>query len=150
LRSRSSVFAAGLAAGALALGAGCGEDQQEAFAEDFRPLNRQLVSLGEEVGQSIEDAEQRTDAQLERQFDDLADQLGRLRRELQDLDPPDDLADAQAQLGQAMRAAEEALRGIEQAAETSDPDAARQSTIELVTASEDLREARRRLAGETP
>lgn len=148
MRSRLSAFAAALAVAALALG--CGEDQQEAFAEDFRPLNRQLVSLGEEVGQSIEGAEKRTDAQLERQFDDLADQLGRLRRELEGLDPPDDLADAQDELVEAMRAAEQALRGIEQAAAASDPDAARQSTIELVRASEDLREARRRVAGETP
>jgi predicted nucleic acid-binding Zn-ribbon protein len=139
-----------LAISALALAAGCGEDQQEAFAEDFRPLNRQLVSLGEEVGQSIEGAQRKTDAQLEREFGELADQLGRLRRELEGLDPPDDLSDAQEELTAAMRAAEQALRGIEQAAAESDPDAARQSTIELVRASEDLREARRRVAGETP
>ena len=148
--SRCSVLAALLGTAAIVLGAGCGEDQQETFEEDFRPLNRELVSLGEDVGESIRGAERKTDAQLERQFDRLADQLGRLRRELQGLEPPDDLAAIQDELVEAMRAAEQALRGIEEAAAASDPDAARQSTVELVRASEDLREARRRLARETP
>jgi uncharacterized membrane protein YccC len=147
LASRSAV-AAVLAAAVL--GAGCGEDQQEAFAEDFRPVNRELVSLGEEVDRSIEGAERRTDAQIERQFADFADQLEELRGEVEGLDAPDDLADAQDELVEAMRAAEQALRGIEEAAADGDADAARDSTIDLVRASEALREARRRVAGETP
>jgi predicted nucleic acid-binding Zn-ribbon protein len=139
-----------LGAVAIGLGAGCGEDEREAYADDFRPLNRQIVSLGEEAGSAIQGAGERTDEQLERQFDGLADELGRLRRELEGLQAPDDLTTLQNEVVEAMRAVESALRGIEQAAAASDPEAARQSTVELVRASEDLREARRRLAGETP
>jgi TolA-binding protein len=135
---------------AAALAAGCGEDQREAYVEDFRPLSRQIASLGEFTGQAVQNAERRSDAQIEDQFGQIAVELARLRGELEDLDPPDDLADAQKDMADAMRAVEDALRGIQRAAARSDPDAARQSTIELVRASEDLREARRRLAGETP
>jgi hypothetical protein len=142
--------AALLCAAAIAVGAGCGEDQEQAFADDFRPLNGEIVGVGEQVGTAIEEAGRKTDAQIERQFDRLADELGRLRRELQGLEPPEDLAAIKTELEEAMRAAENALRGIEQAAAGSDAEAARQSTIELVRASEDLREARRRLARETP
>ena len=138
-----------LGAAALALGAGCGEDQKEAYADDYRPLSQELIALGEEVGRSIQGAEEKSDTQLEREFDGLADHLGRLRRRLEGFDPPDDLAPIQSELVEAMRAAENALRGIEQAAAASDPDAARESTIELVRASEDLRDARRELTRET-
>ena len=138
-----------LGATATSVGVGCGEDQREAYADDFQPLSRRIVSLGERVGGAIEGAGERTDEQLERQFDGLADDLGRLRRELEGLDAPDDLAALQNELVEAMRATENALRGIEQAAAASAPDAARQSTIELVRSSEDLREARRKLARAT-
>jgi hypothetical protein len=132
-----------------AVGAGCGEDQREAYADEFQPLSRKIVSLGEKVGSAIQGAGERTDEQLERQFDGLADDLGRLRRELEGLEPPDDLAAVQNELVEAMRAVENALRGIEQAAAASDPRAARQSTVELVRSSEDLRDARRKLARAT-
>jgi len=145
LARRLLASAALLGAAAIGLGAGCGEDEREAYGDDFRPLSRQISSLGERVGNAIQGAEGRSDEQLERQFDELADELGRLRRELEELDAPDRLAAIQNELVEAMRAAESALRGIEQAAAASDAEAARQSTIDLIRASEDLREARRRL-----
>jgi hypothetical protein len=141
--------AAALAAAVLALGAGCGEDQREAYADDYRPLSRELIALGEEVERGVNAAEGKSDARLEREFDAFADRLGRLRRELEGFEPPDELAPVHQELVDAMRAAEEALRGIESAAAASDPEAARSSTVELVRASEDLREARRELSRET-
>jgi hypothetical protein len=149
LAPRCLLLAVLLGTVAVAFGAGCGEDQRDAYADDFQSLSRRLVALGEEVGRSLQAAGGRSDEQLEREFDGLADRLGRLRRELDGLDPPDDLAAAQDELLEAMDAVGSALRGIEQAAAGSDPDAARQSTIELVRASEDLRGARRKLARET-
>jgi hypothetical protein len=139
---------AALFAAAIALGAGCGGDE-ESYSEDYRPLSRQIVALGEEVGRSVQGAQGQSDAEIERRFDALADELGGLRRKLAKLDPPDDLATLQAELVDAMKAAEDALRGIERAAAAGDPDAARESTIDLVRASEDLRDARRKLSEET-
>jgi hypothetical protein len=138
-------LAALLGATAIALGAGCGEDEQEAYAGELRPLNRQIGSLGEYTGTAVAGAEKRTDRQLESQFGQIADELRRLRGKLEDLEPPDDLAAFQNEVVEAMRAVENALRGIERAAAGSDPDAARRSTIELLRSSEDLLEARRKL-----
>jgi predicted nucleic acid-binding Zn-ribbon protein len=133
----------------IAVGAGCGEDQRDAYADDFQSLSRRLVALGEEVELSIQTASGKSDEQLQREFDKLADRLGRLRRELDGLDPPDDLASTQKELVEAMDAVEAALRGIERAAAGGNAGAARRSTIELVRASEGVRAARRELARET-
>jgi hypothetical protein len=149
LGSRLAVLAALLAAAALALGAGCGEDQREAYADDYRPLSRDLIALGDSVGQAVEEAETKSDEQLEREFDGFADRLGRFRRELDGFDPPEDLAPSHDGLVEAMRETETALRGIEEAAAAGDPEAARRSTIELVRASEDLRDARVELTRRT-
>jgi hypothetical protein len=140
---------AALAAAVLALAAGCGEDETDAYAGDYRPLSRQIASLGEFTGNAVETAERKTDAQIEEQFGQIAGEMARLRGEVEELDPPDDLADAQRAMVDAMRGVEQALRGIERAAAESDPEAARSETIELVQASEDLREARSRLNGAT-
>jgi hypothetical protein len=149
LGARFAVLAALFAAAALALVAGCGEDQREAYADDYRPLSRDLIALGESVGRAVQSAEGKSDEQLEREFDGFADQLGRLRRDLEQFEPPDDLAPVHDELVEAMRAAETALRGIEEAAAASDPEAARRSTIELARASEDLRDARVELTRRT-
>jgi hypothetical protein len=130
---------------AIMLGAGCGEDQRDAYVEDFRPLSRQIASLGQFTGDAVQTAERKSDAQIEDQFRQIADELARLRGELEALEPPDDLADDQRAMAEAMRGVEEALRGIQRAAGQSDPRAARRQTIELIQASEDLRDARGRL-----
>jgi hypothetical protein len=130
---------------AIASGVGCGEDQREAYVDDFRPLSRQIGSLGEYTGTAIEGADERSDQQIEQQFGEIAVELRRLRGELEDLDPPEDLAGLQEDFAVAMRAVERALRGIEEAAARHNPGAARQSTVDLIRASEDLREARVRL-----
>jgi hypothetical protein len=149
LARRLLAFAALLGVAAIGLGAGCGEDEREAYMEDVRPLNRQIGSLGEYTGTAVEGAERRTDQQIESQFGQIADELRRLRGELEELDPPDDLEPVQDEVAEAMRAVENALRGIERAAASGDPDAARRSTVELLRTSEDLRGARRKLARET-
>jgi hypothetical protein len=137
--------AALLGALAITLGAGCGEDQRDAYAEDFRPLSRQVASLGQFTGNAVQSAERKSDAQIENQFRQIADEMARLRGELGELEPPDDLADADRAMAEAMRGVEQALRGIQRAAGQNDPRAARRQTIELIQASEDLRDARGRL-----
>ncbi|HEX2233155.1 MAG TPA: hypothetical protein VHG69_07300 [Thermoleophilaceae bacterium] len=140
---------AALAAALLALAAGCGEDQRDAYADDYRPLSRQIASLGEFTGNAVDTAERKTDAQIEEQFAQIADEMARLRGELEGLDAPDGVAGAHRAMVDAMRTAEEALRGIQRAAAQSNPRDARRETIELVRASEDLRDARSRLDGAT-
>jgi hypothetical protein len=132
-----------VALGAAACGGGGDDDD---YGDDFRRVSERIVSLGEDVGEAIETAGESSDRELADDFGGFADELRDLRRELDQLDPPDDLADEQDKLVDAMGAVQASLADIAKAAEQSDPDAARQATIELVERSSDLRDARLALA----
>ena len=123
-----------------------GGDAGEEYKEDFPPISRDVVSLGEEVGEAIQNAGDSTDEQLAEDFSGFARRLGELDRRLGELEPPDDLSDEQDDLSTAMGEVRASLEDIADAAEQGNPDAARQATIDLVERSEALREARRRLA----
>jgi len=124
---------------------GCGEDEAETFAKDYRPLNKQILALGSDVGETVNGASGKSDEAIEKEFGSLAQQTGELQQQVDELEPPEDLQPPTDQLGEAMDDAQDALRDIEAAAGKSDPAAAREATIQLVRSSEDLREARRTL-----
>jgi TolA-binding protein len=128
--------------------AACGGDDgdDQAFQDDFPALSERIQSMGEEVGNTIETAENATDQELADQFDAFAQQLGELRQELEDLEPPEDLADERDDLASAMGDVRSSLDDIASAAEEGDPEAAREATLELVDGSEELRDARQALA----
>ena len=141
---RVFVIAVLLAAG-LAL-AGCGEDKQETFRKEFRPLNLRILALGRDVGQAVTGASGKSDRQIEQQFGALAKRTGSLQKDVGELDPPDDLSEDRQDLAEAMGDARTALSDIQRAAGDSDPRAARRATIQLVAASNSLRSERRNLA----
>jgi predicted nucleic acid-binding Zn-ribbon protein len=129
--------------------AACGDDDDgggEAFRDDFPAVSEQIVALGEEVGNTLETAEGASDRELAQEFDDAANQLQSLRQELEDLEPPEDLADELDDLESAMGDVRSSLQDIATAAEEHDPQAAQQATIELIDRSEELRDSRRALA----
>jgi predicted nucleic acid-binding Zn-ribbon protein len=126
--------------------AACGGGDGESFEEDFPALSQRIISLGEEVGNAIETADSSTDQQLSDEFDGFAQQLGDLRQELEDLEPPDELTDEREDLVSAMGGVRTSLEDIAHAAEDGDPEAAREATLELVERSDELRDARRELA----
>jgi hypothetical protein len=127
----------------------CGEDEAETFANDYRPLNRQILKLGSEVGKTVNEASGKSDEDIEKEFGALAQETGELQQKVDELEPPEDLQKPTDELVEAMGDAQDALRDIEKAAGESDPAAARRATIQLVTSSEDLRDARRTLERET-
>jgi chromosome segregation ATPase len=102
--------------------------------------------LGEEVGNTIESAQDASDQELANEFEDFAQQLGDLRQDLEDLEPPEDLADERDDLVSAMGEVRTSLDDIASAAEEGDPEAAREATLELIDRSEELRDARQALA----
>jgi TolA-binding protein len=132
---------------ALALAACGGDDDDSAsFQEDYPALSDRLVSLGEEVGQAIQNANTESDAALAEQFGEYAEQLDGLRQDLEELEPPEDLADEREDLVTAMGDVRSSLEGIASAAEDGDPQAARDATLELVEGSTELRDAREALS----
>jgi hypothetical protein len=127
--------------------AGCGgDDAEDTYKSDFPPINKDLLSLGNQVGESIQGASQASDAQLADEFGNYAKELGDLQQQLDELEPPDDLAEDQDELVSAIGEAQGALEDIAGAAEQGDPDAARDATTQLIQSSEQLRDARRTLA----
>jgi hypothetical protein len=135
-----------IAAVALLGVAACGgEDESEAFEEDFPALSQRMVSLGERLGNAIETAGETSDDELAERFDRFAGDLGALRQELEELEPPEEVADERDDLAEAMREVGGSLEEIANAAEESDPEAAREATLELIDRSAELREAREAL-----
>jgi hypothetical protein len=130
--------------GAAACGGGDGDGED--YGDEFQRVSERIVSLGRQVGEAIETASESTDPELADQFGTFADELREVRQDLEDLEPPDDLADEQDELVAAIGPVQTALDDIANAAEESDAEAARQATIELVEQSSDLRDARVALA----
>lgn len=127
------------------LAAGCGGDREEEFRKEYRPLDRQVLGLEQAVARSISGASGKSDKQIESQFGRLAKRTGELQQDVDALEPPGDLTAGKDDLVEAMGDAKAALRDIEKAAGDSDAPAARRATIQLVAASEDQRDSRRRL-----
>jgi hypothetical protein len=134
---------AGLAALVLAA---CGESVEDKYKEDFPPLSQKLVSLGQEVGDSIQGASGSTDEQLADDFGNYAEQLGEVQQDIDELEPPDDLAEDQDELVSAIGDVQGALEDIGEAANKGDAQSARQATIDLIQGSEGLRNSRLKLA----
>lgn len=123
-----------------------GGDSDDEYKDDFPPISRDIVSLGQEVGEAIQNAGESTDEQLAEDFSGFARRLGALDQRLGELEPPDDLSGEQQNLSEAIGGVQASLEDIADAAEQRDPDAARRATLDLIERSEGLREARRALA----
>jgi chromosome segregation ATPase len=125
--------------------AACGGGDDEEFSEDFPGLSERIAALGQDVGSALETADTTTDRELAEQFEGFEQRLGELRQDLEDLEPPDDLADERDDLVGAMGDVRESLGDIAAAAEDGDPQAAREATLELAEGSTELRDAREAL-----
>lgn len=129
--------------------AACGESEDEAFSKDFRGVNERIVALGKDVGKTVNGASGKEDKQIEDEFGRLAQSTGELAQDVDELEPPDKLTATTDDLVESLGDAKDALGEIEQAAAKHDAQAARKATIQLVASSDDLREARLKLARAT-
>ena len=152
-----------LIAALLALGllAGCGGDDdgggnrddaaelKKEFSEDYRPINDEFLALGNEVGQAVTTARDKSNSELTRTFGDFADRVRDLRQRLDALEAPPELEADQKRLSAAMGLVGDDVRQISVAAATGDGEKARSEAQQLVRHSVEVRTARRALARKT-
>jgi hypothetical protein len=143
--TRGPAALAALALTVLGLAACGGDGDEDEYGDEFQRVSQRIVAVGENVGEAIETAANSSDEQLAEDFQGFAEDLGELRSDLDELQPPEDLADEQDELATAMGDVRASLDDIASAAEQSDPEAARQATMELIQRSAELRDARQAL-----
>ena len=136
--------------------AGCGgddkpsqEEVKKEYDDAFKPINDDLLEQGEEVGQAVNNAEGTSDEALATQFTGLGEDTEEIKTRLDELEPPDEYEDDHNRLSKAIETVATDLREIGEAAEASDPKAARTQAAELVRHSVEVRTARRALARKT-
>jgi uncharacterized protein YukE len=124
----------------------CGGSAKSTYKDDFPPISRKVVALGQKVGKTVDSAGQASNGQLADDFGRYGREMGDLGKQLAGLDPPKDLAGAQDRLVSAMGAVQGALDDISQAVRRGDPGAARSATAQLIQRAQRLRDARTTLA----
>ena len=68
----------------------CGEDENNAFKEDYNAAVKPLSELNEDIGSSLSGAAGQSNDAIAQQFDKLADKAQQARDNLAELDPPEE------------------------------------------------------------
>jgi outer membrane murein-binding lipoprotein Lpp len=135
---------------ATSLVAGCGgSDKKDRFAKDFKPVNAQLVALGSDVGQALQNASSSSDQALAQSFQGFVVRLQGIKGRIEKLDPPSDLKSQVTVLSSSVSRLIVDLGGIVAAARAHDPSAGRAATAALVRDAPAAGDARRLLARKT-
>ncbi len=133
-----------LAVFALAAGPGftaCGDDDADAFKEDYNAAVKPLAQANSEVSGAIEGEADRSNAAIAKQFENLAQKSRQTRENLAALDPPEDAKDAYEELLAAVEKGTKDLRAVAEAANDSDPEAARAAQDSLESSAEEIKQA---------
>jgi cytochrome c556 len=138
---------AALLATVALIGAGCGSSSSdEPSASDaqsaYSSIRTQISGLGDSIGSAITGASRQTDVQLADSFAQLDDRAQATVERLQSLDVPDDLKDEQQALSDALDKGTGDLADIARAARASDAAGARAAAQQLITDSQQIRDAR--------
>jgi hypothetical protein len=139
-RTRVAVAAA-LVAALLASAVGCGEDDADQFREDYNALSERLQRTGREIGSLSPGDPQR----LADQLDTVADRADEARRDLAELDPPDDAGDELDALVAAVKAGVEDIRAVADAARSGDQQQIVEAADELSKTGQEINDAERAL-----
>jgi hypothetical protein len=128
--------------------AGCGESDEDKFADDYKPVGKKLEDLGGEVGDALQAAENKSDKELSEQFAGFADEMADIQREVEDLDPPSNVQEDMDDLEKAIAAVEGSLQDIADAGAQNDPGKARTATLALIQQGERLDEVEKKVAAD--
>ncbi len=107
---------------AMALAAGCGEDQN--FIDDYNAATKPLQTLASSINTAVGGASSQNDAAIAKEFDRLADETKKTNDKLDELDAPDDAKESFEDLKTALRKGEADLREVAAAAGKGDAQAA--------------------------
>ena len=129
----------------LALTAGCGGSEEEDYRKEVDSIESKAAALNRNVLAAARQAPGQSDKQVEKRFGQLAQTAGETQQDLDELDPPEDAKDEQDALVEALGNTQDALNGIERAANRSDRRGARDSALALNTALGQLRTSRQAL-----
>ena len=123
----------------------CEKSADERYQEEFPPIDRGLVALGDDVAEGLRSAD---DATLAQRFAVYARRLGRLRDRLAELEPPGGLKSDHDRVLAAIGAVRGELADVAAAARRGDAGAAGTAATRLVRDGAELDQARARLARE--
>jgi hypothetical protein len=133
---------------ALALGcalsvsaAACGEDENNAFKEDYNTAVKPLSELNADIGSSISGAGGKSNDAIAKEFQQLADKAQEARDNLADLEPPEDAKESFDELLSSLQKGTDDLRAVATAAKEGDPAAARQASQDLVASGQEIQKA---------
>jgi flagellar capping protein FliD len=117
------------AAAAVAIAAGCGEDQS--FIDDYNAATKPLQTLASDINSAVGGTASKDDAALGKEFERLADETKKTNDKLDDLEAPDDAKAPFDDLKAALRKGEADLREVAAAAKKGDAQAAQAAVQKL-------------------
>ncbi len=129
--------------------AACGESDKDKYIDDYKPLNDQLLDVGQDLSKAIQGADTQSDAQLAATFEGLAKELEGVRDDIADLDTPDDLKEESDALTKRIDSAVGDIEDISKAAQENDAQAAAAATVALGAAAVQVNRAQNALAKAT-
>jgi hypothetical protein len=101
---------------AVVAGAGCGESTEEKFEKDYKPLNDELLQLGQRISSAFAAVPRRDADENGKAFGALAQDIGEVQQDLDELEPPDDLSSALDDLVSALGDVQGGLEDLERQA----------------------------------
>jgi hypothetical protein len=114
--TRVAVVLVAAAVGSATAAAGCGQGEEEKFKEEFGTINGRIIKTGEDLGgalvRALEFAQVRSNTEVGREFTGFAKDLAAIRRDLEELEPPQDARGDLDALSEALRREESRVRTL--------------------------------------
>lgn len=131
----------------VACGGGDDETTVAEFRKEYAPISATVRGLGEDVGQAVTSAKDKTDAMISAEFSELAERTKSAAEELAGEELPDDptIESTRDTLVSGLNKGAADLEAISAAAEANDGPAAKAATERLVADSATIRDSRAKL-----
>jgi chromosome segregation ATPase len=130
-----------LAVGAGSAFAACGDDDADAFKEDYNAAVKPLSEANSQVSGAIDSESDESNAAIAERFQGLAEKTQQTQDNLRELEPPEDAKEAYDELLSALKVGTDDLSAVAEAARDSDPAAARTARDSLEESAEDIQQA---------